>query len=77
MQGVVHHVVQHVEREAAGDDAIGDVVGEEGVSEFGEGGLEGGEERRGHDEAHAVHLNEGSGEYGETKKEEKRGRTGM
>jgi hypothetical protein len=58
MQCVVHDVVQDVEGEASGDDSVSDPVGEEGVSELCEGVLEGGEEGRGHDEAHAVHLHD-------------------
>jgi hypothetical protein len=52
----VHQVVPDVEEERTRDDAVGDVGGEEGVGELGEGGLERSEEDWGHDETETVHL---------------------
>jgi hypothetical protein len=52
----VCHIVSDVEGERSCDDTVGDERREEEMTEFGEGGLEDGEENGGHDEAEAVHL---------------------
>lgn len=55
VQGVVHAVVEDVEGERAGDDAVGDACREDEVCEVGERRLEQEEQRRRHDESQSVH----------------------
>lgn len=55
MEGVVHTVVKDVKGERAGDDTIGDGLGEDQVGELGKGSFEDEEQGRGHDETQAIH----------------------
>ena len=54
VERVVHAVVEDVERERARDEPVGDLGGEDGVGEVGEGELEDEEQHRRHDEAETV-----------------------